>query len=182
MITRECNKQKYCQKCQSKVLQGNITIERTARECNNQMYSQGVSQSKELPDNTKIKSISRKGNNQKYWEKVSQVKVQPRSATTIRTARECHKQNAIIISSYRECRDQNYIQGSYISFYYTHATASVIFVVVTVKRRILQNHFVDQSLILHGVCMVRWNESLFAASGSYDQLVAFSSISIIRKL
>ena len=30
--------------------------------------------------------------------------------------------------------------------------------------------------------MVSWNESLFAASGSYDQLVSFSSISIIRTL
>ena len=29
--------------------------------------------------------------------------------------------------------------------------------------------------------MVSWNESLFAASGSYDQLVSFSSISIINK-
>ena len=167
---------------QSKVLQGNITIERTARECNNQMYFQGVSQSKELPGNTKIKNISRKCNNQKHCQEVSQVKVQPGSATIIRTARECHNQNASIISTYRECRDQTYIHGSYISVYYTHATASVIFVVVTVKRRILQNHLVEQSLILHGVCMVSWNESLFVASGSFDQLVSFSSISIIRKL
>ena len=40
---------------------------------------------------------------------------------------------------------------------------------------------VDESLILHGVCMVSLNESLFVASGSYDQLVSFSSISNIRK-
>ena len=146
------------------------------------MYFQGVSQTKELQVNTKIKSISRKCNNQKYCQELSQVKVQPGSATILRTARECHKQNASIMSTYRECRDQKYIQGSKISLYYTHATASVIFVVVTVKRRILQNHFVDQSLILHVVCMVSWKESLFAASGFYDQLVSFSSISIIRKL
>ena len=147
------------------------------------MYFQGVSQSKELPGNTKIKSISRKCNNKKYCQELSQVKVQHGSATIIRTARECHKQNASIISTYSECRDQKYIQGSQISFYYTHTTASVIFVVFIVKRRILQNHLVDQSLILHGVCIVSWKESLFAASGSYDQLVSFSSISmIIRKL
>ena len=30
--------------------------------------------------------------------------------------------------------------------------------------------------------MVSWNESLFAASGSYDQLVVYSSISIISRL
>ena len=111
------------------------------------MYFQGVSQSKELPGNTKIKSISRKCNNQKYCQELSQVKVQPGSATIIRTAIEYHKQNASIISIYRDCRDQKYIQGSQISFYYTHATASVIFVVAIVKRRILQNHLVDQSLI-----------------------------------
>ena len=29
--------------------------------------------------------------------------------------------------------------------------------------------------------MISWNESLFAASGSHDQLVSFSSIPIINK-
>ena len=71
------------------------------------MYFQGVSQSKELPGNAKIISISRKCNNQKYCQEVSQVKVQTGSATIIRTARECYKQNASIISTYREFHDQN---------------------------------------------------------------------------
>ena len=31
-------------------------------------------------------------------------------------------------------------------------------------------------LNLHGTCMVSWNESLFVASGSHDQLVSLSSI------
>ena len=71
------------------------------------MYFQGVLQSKELPGNAKIKSISRKCNNQKYCQEVSQVKVQPGNATIIWTARECYKQNELIISTYREFRDQN---------------------------------------------------------------------------
>ena len=78
------------------------------------MYFQGVSQSKELLRNAKTKSISRKCNNQKYSQDVSQVKVQPGNATIIRTARECYKQNASIISTYREFRDQKYIQGGHI--------------------------------------------------------------------
>ena len=95
--------QKYCQKChnqkyykgisQSKELPGSVTIERTAREYQNQKYIQKMQQSK-------------------YYKEVSQVKVQSGSATLIRTVSECHKQNASIISTYRECRDQKYNQGS----------------------------------------------------------------------
>ena len=87
------------------------------------MYFQRVSQSKELPGNAKIKSISRKCNNQKYYQEVSQVIVQPGSATIIRTARECYKQNASIISTYREFRDQKYIHGGPIEKYTITSTA-----------------------------------------------------------
>ena len=102
---QECHNQKYCKGISQlkellrsetiNLLSGSVTIERTVREC-------------------RVKSISRKCNNQMYCQEVLQVKLKPGSATIKGTARECHKQNASIISTYRECRDQKYIQGVHI--------------------------------------------------------------------
>ena len=65
----------------------------------------------------------------------------------------------------------------YVCSFITHATASVIFVAVVVHKHLLA----DQSQILHGACMGRVSESLFAAYVSHDQLASFSPVPNINK-
>ena len=83
---------------QLKEMPGSVTIKCTFSGCHNQKNCQGM---------PKFKSIPRKSSNQKYCQEVSQVKVQPGSAIIIRTARECHKQNASIISTYSDVAIKN---------------------------------------------------------------------------